>query len=64
MIWVSAIVVVLVLIAVSLYGWQRWGVSDTQRQQAESIAKERSDDADIASHPFVGGPFGRMRRKG
>ena len=57
-----AIVAIAVAVIV-LAGFFYWGQDRQKKTTAEQIAKERDEDAEIASRPFVDDPTDSMRFK-
>ena len=50
-------------LAVIIFLSRRSGKVEVNKDIAVKIAKERAKDAEIASEPFVSGPFSKLRRK-
>jgi len=61
--WLLKIFFGLVGIGALLIGYKRWGAATEKKKQAEKIAEDMKDDAEISRKPFVDSPFSRMRGK-
>lgn len=53
----------IVLGFISLFAFWQWGKSNEKRKQAEKVAKEKIEDAEISTKPYVDKPFSKLRNK-
>jgi hypothetical protein len=60
MIWVTAILIVTVIVVAALYGYKKWGASDARRKQQRQTAKELEKDAAIAARHPIDAPLDKL----
>jgi len=56
---ISIVFIIIVALIIAFY----WGKATAQRQTSLRIAKEKSEDAKVATYPYVDDPINSMRRK-